>query len=321
MKSKAIDPKGKSMRNPSYLNGQGFLRKKWNGLGDNGYIYLLPAMIVLLLLTLYPFIYVVNLSLQEWNLFKGLGQRHYVGFKNYVTILTDPDFLHSIVITLLFSLISVSVSFLLGLALASLLSSRSGAVVGVMRTIILIPMTVTPVVVGTAWKYMYDPDTGIINYILSLLSIHGINWISDPKMALISLCIVDIWQWTPFMFLILLAGFQSLPRAPYEAALCDGLSRYQVMRFITFPLFKPMILIAILFRTIDSLRTFDIIYVMTGGGPGNITTTLNISAYLKAFRLLKFGEGAAVVVLIFAIVYVISQFLVKYLDKSEEEQA
>lgn len=288
-------------------------------MGNNGYVYLAPALIVLLLLTLYPFIYVVNLSFQEWNLFKGMGTRHYIGFRNYVTIFTDPSFLHSLLITLEFSVITIAVSFLLGLLLASLLSG-GGTAVGIMRTIVLIPMTVTPVVIGTAWKFMYDPDTGIINYILSLIGIHGINWISEPKLALISLCIVDVWQWTPFMFLILLSGFEGLPRAPFEAAQCDGLSRFQVLRFITFPLLKPMILIAILFRTIDSLRTFDIIFVMTGGGPGDLTTTLNISAYLRAFRMLRFGEGAAVVVLVFAIVYLIANYLVKFLGKAEEAE-
>jgi len=304
---------GQPSQNPEKFS----FRRVLDSLGSNGYVYLLPAMLVLLCLTLYPFLYVLNLSFQEWNLYKGIGARHYIGIRNFITIFSDPSFVHSFLITLLFCLISVSVSFVSGLALASVLSS-SGAVVGLMRTIVLIPMTVTPVVIGTAWKFMYDPDTGIINYFLSRIGIHGINWISEPKLALISLCLVDIWQWTPFMFLILLAGFEGLPRAPYEAALCDGLSRYQVLRFITFPLLKPMILIAILFRTIDSLRTFDIIFVMTGGGPGDLTTTLNISAYLRAFRMLKFGEGAAVVIVIFAIVYLISHFLVKYLGKSEE---
>ena len=292
-------------------------RRTLDSLGDNGYVYLLPAMLVLLLLTLYPFLYVLNLSFQEWNLFKGMGARHYIGIRNYITIFTDPSFLHSLGITLLFSVITTSVSFVLGLLLASVLSG-GGAAVGIMRTIVLIPMAVTPVVIGIAWKFMYDPDTGIINYFLSRIGIHGINWISEPKLALISLVLVDVWQWTPFMFLILLAGFEGLPRAPYEAAQCDGLSRYQVLRFITFPLLKPMILIAILFRTIDSLRTFDIIFVMTGGGPGDLTTTLNISAYLRAFRLLKFGEGAAVVIVIFAIVYLIVNYLVKFLGKAEE---
>jgi multiple sugar transport system permease protein len=295
-------------------------RRVLNSIGNNGYVYLLPAMVVLLLLTLYPFLYVLNLSFQEWNLFKGLGARHYVGIRNYITIFTDPSFLHSFMITLGFSLISVAVSFLAGLGLASALSSSRGAVVGIMRTIVLIPMTVTPVVIATAWKYMYDPDSGIINYFLAQIGIHGINWISAPKLALISLCIVDIWQWTPFMFLVLLAGFEARPRAPYEAAMCDGLSRYQVLRFITFPLLKPMILIAILFRTIDSLRTFDIIFIMTGGGPGDLTTTLNLSAYLRAFRMLKFGEGAAVVIVIFAMVYIASNYLVKFLGKSEEAE-
>ena len=302
-------------------------KKRENGLSFNdridllankGYIYLIPVLIVLLLLMIYPFIYVINLSFQEWNLYKGLDSRHYVGLRNYIKIFKDVDFVQSFLITIFFSVISVSVSFIIGLGLASILS-KAGKIIGVMRTIILIPMIVTPVVVGTLWKFMYDPDTGIINYFLSTVGIYGINWISEPKLALISLCLVDIWQWTPFMFLILLAGFQGLPKAPYEAALCDGLSKYQVTRFITYPLLKPMILIAILFRTIDSLKTFDIIFIMTGGGPGNLTTTLNIDAYLRAFRLLKFGEGSAVVIIIWLIVFIISNFLVKRLGSDMSE--
>ena len=296
------------------LENNGFINK----LTNNGYFFIAPAVIILIVLIIYPFLYAINLSFQEWDMFSDKG-RHYIGFANYINLLSDPSFWHSLYITILLSFLSVSISICIGLPVASILA-KSGKAVGILRTVFLMPMVMTPVVIGMAFKFLMDPSNGLLNYLLSLAGIVGPRWVSDPNTALLSIVIVDVWQWTPFIFLVLLAGFQGLPTAPYEAARVDGLSRWQIARFISFPLLKPMFILAILFRAIDSLKTFDIIFIMTGGGPGDVTTTLNILAYIKSFRLLKMGEGAAVVMIIWAIVFLFSQIFVILTREKRETQ-
>ncbi|UCF92629.1 MAG: sugar ABC transporter permease [Desulfobacterales bacterium] len=283
---------------------------------NSGYLFLAPAMIILVGLILYPFLYAINLSLQEWDMFSS-AERHYIWFRNYANLFGNPTFWRSLYITIIFSFLSVSISFSIGFPLASILSASS-RIINVLRTVFLMPMVLTPVVIGMAFKFLMDPSTGLINYLLSLVGIEGITWISDPKTALISLVIVDVWQWTPFIFLVMLAGFQGLPKAPYEAAQVDGLSKWQIARYISLPLLKPMMVLALLFRAIDSLKTFDIIFIMTNGGPGDVTTTLNISAFIKSFRLLTMGEGAAVVIIIWAIVLIFSDLFVRFTKAREE---
>lgn len=287
-----------------------------NRVTNSGYLFLAPAMIILIALILYPFLYAINLSLQEWDMFSST-ERHYVWFRNYINLFANQSFWRSLYVTIIFSFLSVSISFCIGFPLASILSASS-RIINLLRTIFLMPMVLTPVVIGMTFKFLMDPSTGLINYLLSLVGIEGITWISHPKTALVSLVIVDVWQWTPFIFLVMLAGFQGLPKAPYEAAKVDGLSKLQIARYISFPLLKPMMVLALLFRTIDSLKTFDIIFIMTNGGPGDVTTTLNILAFIKSFRLLKMGEGAAVVIIIWALVLIFSDLFVRFTKEREE---
>jgi multiple sugar transport system permease protein len=287
-----------------------------NRVTNSGYFFIAPAVIILIGLIIYPFLYAINLSFQEWNMFSDTP-RHYIGFMNYANLFTDPFFWRSLYITVALSFLSVAISVSIGFPVASILA-KSGKIVGILRTVFLMPMVMTPVVIGMAFKFLMDPSNGLLNYLFSLLGLHGPRWVSDPSTALLSIVIVDVWQWTPFIFLVMLAGYQSLPNAPYEAAKVDGLSKWQVARLISFPLLKPMLVLALLFRTIDSLKTFDIIFIMTGGGPGDVTTTLNILAYIRSFRLLKMGEGAAVVMVIWAIVFIFSQIFVVVTREKKE---
>jgi len=283
-----------------------------------GVLYVLPAMFVLLGMTLYPFLYCINLSLQKWDLFQP-NKRYYIGFTNYISLFIDPNFWNSLKTTIIFTVVSVIVSFIIGLVLASLLAGK-GRFVGAFRTIFVLPMIITPIVIGTGFKYLYDPTSGILNYVLSLIRITAPAWTTNPKTALLSVIMVDIWQWTPFMFLILIAGIQGLPKAPFEAAACDGASYWQILKNVTFPLMKPVVLIALLFRAIDSFRTFDTIYAITSGGPGMLTTTLNLFAYIKAFKMYRMGEAAAVAIIIWTIVFIFSQLLLKYLSTQKVVQ-
>jgi len=173
-------------------------------------------------------------------------------------------------------------------------------------------MIMTPIAVGNMWKLMYSPTLGIINYFLSFLGIRGLEWVADPKWALFSLIIVDAWQWTPFLSLVFLAGLISLPREPFEAALVDGASSLKTLRFIIIPLLKPIFIVGLLFRLIDSLRTFDIIYSLTGGGPVRSTETFNIFIYLRAFRDLQIGYSSALTLILLFLIITVCTLIVRW---------
>jgi multiple sugar transport system permease protein len=177
---------------------------------------------------------------------------------------------------------------------------------GLLRTVFSLPMMATPVSIALIWQMMFHPQLGILNYLLSLVGIGPQPWIFSRTSALPSLALVETWQWTPFVMLIVLGGLAALPTEPYEAARIDGASRWQVIRYVTIPLVWPYIMVAIILRAIDALKTFDIIYVMTQGGPGTASETLNIFLYLQAFAFFNIGFASAVVVVYFLILMVMS---------------
>jgi len=174
-------------------------------------------------------------------------------------------------------------------------------------------MMLPPIVVAIIFKIIYIPEFGVINWFLGLFGIRGILWEASVHTALPSLILVDIWEWTPFMFLILLAGLQSLPLDPYEAAVVDGASGFQIFRYITFPLLKPIIVIALLLRIMDTLRIFDQIFIMTGGGPANATETLSLYIYRHGFRFYNIGYATAMSFLLLIFTVIISNFFIRFL--------
>ena len=272
---------------------------------------LAPALISLILITVVPFIINIINSFRDYYLVNPKGPT-FIGLENFKQILfNDASFWHSLWVTLLFTAGCILIEFWLGLGIASLLSS-GGPFRNVVRSILILPMAATPVAVSFTWKIMYSPSLGIINYFLELLHIPGSSWVGDPKTALLSVILVDAWQWTPFMMLIMLAGFMSLPSEPFEAATVDGAKDWQIFRYITLPLLKPVAFTALLFRIIDALKTFDIIFVLTRGGPGNATETLNLYTYLKGFSYLRIGEASALAIIFLIIIIVISQLFLKY---------
>lgn len=257
-------------------------------------LMLAPACIVLAALTLFPIGYVIYLSLTDLGVNTPDGAL--VGLENYTTIFSDAAFWDSVRVTALFTGGAVAVEFLLGFGIALLLNRRLRGL-GLVRTLMLLPMVMTPVIVGLTWRMLFSPIYGVFDYVLSLFGLPQPDWLSNTHTALASVIAVDVWQWTPFMFLLLTAGLHSLPSEPFEAARVDGAGRLNVFRYLTLPLMRNIIIIALIFRAIDAFDTFDIIWVLTNGGPGTATQTLTIYSYFQSFRWFNFGYGAALSVL------------------------
>jgi multiple sugar transport system permease protein len=273
------------------------------------YLLLAPSIAVLLALSIYPLIYAVKVSLQTES---AAGPRF--GLTNFTRLLNDDFFIAALLHTLIYAFVALTIEFCLGLGLALLLHSRLRGR-NVFRALLLVPMMLPAVVVGVIWRLLLNPNYGPINSGLRSLGVNAdlLTWTASPKLAMLSVIVVDCWQWTPFMFLVLLAGLQAIPPEPYEAALIDGSSAWQTFRHITLPLLKPAILIALLLRTMDLLRVFDQIFIITEGGPGFATETLSLYIYRTAFRFFDFGYAAALSFVLLAITNVISMVYIRLL--------
>lgn len=259
-------------------------------------LMLAPAIVLLLALVVLPTLYVVQLSTSRLELSEG-GDATFIGVRNFVHMLfEDSEFLPSVGRSIVFVLVAVPIEFLLGLAMA-LLMDRKLRGLGILRTLMVMPMAMTPIVAGMIWLILYNPTHGAINYLLGLVGITGPNWTSDPSTALLSIIIVDIWQWTPFMFLVFSAALLTVPQDLLDAARVDGASSWQGFRYVSFPHIRRVGLIAALILLIDSLKVFDQIYALTKGGPGTATQTLNFYAYLQGFQWFHLGYSAALLVI------------------------
>ena len=277
-------------------------------------LFIAPAVAVLLLLSIYPLIYSVTISLQKETpsgVVWGLG--------NFVRLVSDSFFLTAMAHTFVYAAAALTCEFLLGLGLALLLNSQMRGR-GIFRASLLVPMMLPAVVVGVVWRLMLNPNFGAINGTLKQFGVdtQSLTWTASPKLAMVSVIVVDVWQWTPFVFLVLLAGLQAIPQEPYEAALIDGSSRWQTFRHVTLPLLKPSILIVLLLRTMDLLRVFDQIFILTEGGPGFATETISLYIYRTAFRFFDFGYAAAMSFVLLALTNVISAIYIKFLQAKEE---
>lgn len=275
------------------------------------YIFLVPALFILAVVTVYPLFYVLWLSLHRRLLIFDISK--FIGLENYGFLLRDDRFWNALYNTVYFTGVSVSLELILGLAIAMLLNGAFKGK-GIMRSIILVPWVIPTVVSAKMWEWMYNPDFGILNYLLGV----NINWLGSPFWALNAAVFADVWKTTPFVTLLLMAGLQTIPMDLYGAARVDGASNWYIFKRITLPLLKPMILIVLIFRTLDAFRVFDVIYVLTGGGPGNSTETLSIYAYKTLFQTLQFGYGSTLSVMVFLSVAVITLFYVKLLRRETE---
>jgi multiple sugar transport system permease protein len=275
---------------------------------DRGGRFLAPALLLLSLVTVYPVLSALYLSLHRKLIIFNIDK--YVGLDNYRFLLRDDRFWNALGNTVYFTVLSVALELLLGLCIALLLN-RTFRFRGLVRALVLIPWAVPTVVSARMWEWMYNTDFGILNYLLGA----KINWLGNPFWAMNAAVFMDVWKTTPFVVILLIAGLQVIPRDLYQAAEIDGAGKWSVFRRITLPLLMPVVLVVLIFRTLDAFRVFDAVYVLTGGGPANTTETLSIYAYKVLFQTLQFGYGSTLAVVVFLCVGMISVFYVMMLSK------
>lgn len=254
------------------------------------YIFLAPAFVIMALALMYPLGYMIYGSFRDWDPSQALQETEFVGLSNYIYLWNDESFRESLVVTLKFAISVVSVEMVIGVGLALLLD-RSLRGMSLLRTLFILPMMIAPVVVGLMWRYMYHPTVGVFNRSLESVGLGSVDWLG--KHALLSVIIADIWQWTPFIFILSLAALQSLPRSALEAARIDGATGWQQIVHIKLPLMMPVLIVTCLLRLIDAFKVLEVILVMTEGGPGLSTEILALRISRTATEFRELGVAAA----------------------------
>jgi multiple sugar transport system permease protein len=273
-------------------------------------LFTTPAALVVFVLMVFPVFYTVYMSLHSWFA-SSVTAPEFVGLANFQrAVLTDDRFRNAFWLTLYFTALATAMQVVLGVSLALLLN-RPFRGKGFFRSIFLLPMVATPVAIALVWMMMYNPTLGVVNYLVGLVRLGPFKWVSDANLVIPALAIVDTWEWTPLITLITLAGLATLPVEPYESALIDGATPAQMFWRITLPLLRPTIMVALLFRAIDCLKTFDIIYVMTAGGPGFASETLNVYTFQVGLFYFHIGYASSLLVILFAVVMGVSLVLIK----------
>jgi multiple sugar transport system permease protein len=260
-----------------------------------------PAVAVLFLLVVLPIAFNLYLAFTKWTV--GLGQPRWIGFDNFVELVTDERVWNGVWVMMLFSGLSLALELGLGLAIA-IYFNREFRGSELVQAIYIFPFAATPVAVALIWRIMLNPEIGVLNYLLRSVGLPGSLWVSSEHTAVLSLVMVDVWKWTPMITLIVLAGLKSLPPEPYEAARIDGANAFQIFRHITLPLIRPVLIAALMLRSLDNLKEFDMIYTITQGGPGTASETLYLYSYQVGFGFFKAGYGSALMVVVFLIVLV-----------------
>jgi multiple sugar transport system permease protein len=273
------------------------------------WLLMAPTILYLLLLTVFPLLYSLWISLFEVVLGRPSG---FIGLGNYAAILSDPAFWQAALTTGVITLVAVGVELALGLVFALVLNKRLPGM-GVFQLIIYLPMMVSPLVMGYFWRFMLDGSFGVINWALGLFGLGPYYWLNEPRLALASIIMVDVWQWTPFVVLLVLAGLHTVPPQLYEAATLDRASPWMQFRRITLPYLKTPILLALLFRTIDTIKIFDSIYIMTGGGPGDYTQSLSVLAFREGYNYSHTGKAAALSWLMVIVINILATILIRVL--------
>jgi multiple sugar transport system permease protein len=264
-------------------------------------VYPAPAVIALFLIVIIPIGYNLYLSSTKWTI--GLGQPRFIGIGNFVDLLSDERVLNGMKVMVYFSGLSLSLEVVLGLLIALYLN-REFKGSEIVQAIYIFPFAATPVAVALIWRVMLNPEIGVMNYLLKSVGLPGSLWVSSPQMVIPALVMVDVWKWTPMITLIVLAGLKSLPHEPYEAAQIDGANALQIFWYITLPLIRPVLIAALMLRSLDNLKEFDMIYTITQGGPGIASETLYLYSYTVGFSFFKAGYGSALMVVVFLIVLV-----------------
>ncbi len=256
------------------------------------YVFMAPAAIILTVALLYPICYMIYASFLDWSPSQRIGEADFVGLRNYANLLQDAAFRESFWVTIKFAAVVVTLEMIIGVGLALLLD-RNIKGMSTLRTIFILPMMIAPIVVGLMWRYMYHPTVGIFNRTLKSWGFEGIPWLSDSNWSFVAVVMADVWQWTPFIFILSLAAMQSLPRSALEAAEIDGATEMQKIFFIKLPLMLPVLIVTLMLRLIDAFKVLEVIMVLTNGGPGLSTEIVALRIFRTAQEFQELGEAAA----------------------------
>src|SRR5215217_140744 len=267
--------------------------------------FVVPAVAVVGSVIVFPWVFTVWMSMHEWTVG---GARRFAGLSNYLRLATDDRFIESVGHTLVYTFLAVVLPLVLGTLAALIFNSRL-PFRGVLRGVFVMPMMATPVAVALVWTMMFHPQLGVLNYLLSLVGIGPQAWVFSPSTVIPSLVLVETWQWTPLVMLIVLGGLAAIPTEPYESAQIDGAGVWQMFRYITLPLITPFLFIAGMIRMIDAVKSFDIIFAITQGGPGSASETINLYLYSVAFTYYDVGYASAIAVVFFALIIVLAAML------------
>jgi multiple sugar transport system permease protein len=290
---------GASIAPPLRARRRNYVRRYW--------VFALPAAFIVAAVIVFPWLFTVFMSVHDW---KVSGNVYFVGLTNYVHLLHDDRFLWAVARTLYFTIAAVVFPLLIGLW-AAICFARKFRLRGAARTAFILPMMATPVAIALVWTMMFHPQLGVLNYLLTSVGLPPSTWVYSSSTVIPTLVMVETWQWTPLVMLIVLGGLSSLPAEPYEAAVIDGASGWQMFRFITMPLIWPFIVVAAVMRVIDALKAFDTIFVITNGGPGTSSETINMMLYQTAFGYYDLGYASAMVVVFFVLIMLVSMVLLK----------
>ncbi len=302
------------------VEGQKGIIKKPMSDGTYALMLIAPAMIIIFFFALYPLSYAIDLSVRLVDLTSAVGIGPHIGADNYRFALNDIFFWQATLRTILFAVVVVSAEMVLGISIAFLLNSLKWFK-GVVRALLLLPLAAAPAAVGLIWRYMYHPDFGVFNSFMQLLGLPPQNWLGSTTLALPCVMVFDIWQWTPFVAIIALAGLQALPKEPFEAAELDGASIWQIHRKITFPMLAPVLTLVFVLRSIDAIRLYDPIVMLTAGGPGTATETLTYYLYRVGLKFFRLDQASAMSVLFLYGTIVFCLFVMRKLLRDMGERA
>lgn len=281
-----------------------------------GYLFISPAVIILSIVILAPIAIAIITSFYDYTLINR-SLDTFIGLKNYFESISNEKFIHASIVTISFVFFVVLLEFLIGFLIAILLNQVE-KFRNIYYFILLIPLLINPVVVGLIWRMFLHPQLGILNYLIGFIGVEPINWLGDPQNAFLTIIFVDIWHQVSFMIILLLAGLASIPEEPYEAARVDGANAFEQFKDITLPYMRPVIIITLLIRLIFALKTYDLIYIMTKGGPGDATDLISYYIYRSAFIGLDLGQAASMSVLLLIVVCIIVYPLFKYMSRADE---
>lgn len=284
------------------------------------YAFLAPAVLIMGIGLLYPVAYSAYTSFFDWRMGASADTATFSGLDNYIWLVSNTLVRESLIVTLTFAFVVVVAEVTLGVGLALFLD-RPMRGMSFFRTIFILPMMIAPIVVGLVWRYIYHPTVGPLNQTLNAIGLPSVPWLSSPDVALLSIIIADIWQWTPFIFILSLAALQSLPRSALEAARIDGANTWQTIFYVKLPLMMPVIVVATLLRLIDAFKVLEVVYIMTNGGPGTSTEILSLRIYKEAFISYELGRASAISNMLLLLVMLITLAMFFFTKLRERRQA